>query len=33
LRIVGQTSGIYKNIDGEAESRKLRASWERNISD
>ena len=33
LRIVGQTSGIYKNIDGEAESRKLRASWERNICD
>jgi len=33
LRIVAQTSGIYKDIDGEAESRKLRASWERNICD
>jgi hypothetical protein len=32
-RIVAQTSGIYKDIDGEAESRKLRASWERNICD
>jgi hypothetical protein len=33
LRIVAQTLGIYKDIDGEAESRKLRASWERNICD
>ncbi len=33
MRIVAQTSGIYKDIDGEAESRKLRASWERNICD
>jgi hypothetical protein len=29
--IVGETSGIYKEIDVEAESRKLRASWERNV--
>ena len=33
MRIVAQTSRIYKDIDGEAESRKLRASWERNICD
>lgn len=28
-RIVRETSGIYKDIDIEAESRKLRRSWER----
>ncbi len=30
-RIVRETSGIYKDIDAEDESRKLRASWERNV--
>lgn len=29
--IVRKTSGIYKDIDVETESRKLRASWERNV--
>jgi hypothetical protein len=33
MQIVAQTSGIYKDVDGEAESRELRASWERNICD
>lgn len=31
LRIVKETSGIYKDIDIDAESRKLRASWERDV--
>lgn len=31
LRIVRETSGIYKNIDGETESKILRESWERNV--
>jgi len=30
LRIVKETSGIYKGIDEKAESKKLRESWERN---
>jgi len=30
-RIVKETSGIYKNINAEAESRSLRLSWERNV--
>lgn len=30
LRIVRGTSGIYKDIDEETESKKLRESWERN---
>jgi hypothetical protein len=30
-KIVKETSGIYKDIDVEAESRKLRATWERNV--
>ena len=29
-KIVTETSGLYKNIDAEVESIKLRASWERN---
>ncbi len=29
--IVEETSGIYKGIDVEAESKKLRDSWERNV--
>lgn len=29
--IVKETSGIYKDIDVISESRKIRASWERNI--
>ena len=31
IKIVGETSGLYKDIDVEAESRKLRESWERNV--
>ena len=31
--IVAETSGLYKNIDAEVESRKLRAEWERNVED
>lgn len=31
VRIVRGTWGIYKDIDVESESRKLRASWERNV--
>lgn len=30
-RIVRETSGLYKDIDAEAESRKLRGEWERNV--
>ncbi len=30
-KIVKETSGIYKDIDVEAESRKMRANWERNV--
>ncbi len=30
-RIVRETSGIYKNIDAEAESKALRENWERNV--
>jgi len=29
-KIVAETSGIYKDIDVEAEARKLRLGWERN---
>ena len=29
-RIVRESSGLYANIDVDAESRKLRESWERN---
>ncbi|MBM4137630.1 MAG: hypothetical protein FJ241_12495 [Nitrospira sp.] len=29
--MVRETSGIYKDIDVEAESRKLRTSWERGV--
>ena len=29
-RILGESSGIYRGVDVEAESRKLRKSWERN---
>ena len=31
IRIVRETSGIYKDIDIEAESSKLRRSWERSV--
>lgn len=30
-RIVRETSGLYKEIDAEAESKKLRGEWERNV--
>lgn len=32
-KLVAETSGIYKDIDAEAEARNLRASWERNVQD
>jgi len=31
-RIIRETSGLYRNIDADAESAKLRAEWERNVS-
>lgn len=31
LSVVKETSGIYKNIDIEVESKKLRANWERHV--
>lgn len=30
-KIVKETSAIYKNIDAEVETKKLRNSWERNV--
>jgi len=30
-KMVEETQGIYKGIDTEAESRKLRRDWERNV--
>lgn len=30
-KIVRETSGIYKTIDAEAESKRLRSSWERDV--
>ena len=30
-RIVREASGLYTNIDVDAESRKLRESWERDV--
>ncbi len=30
-KIIAETSGIYKDIDVEAESKKLRLGWERNV--
>lgn len=30
-RIVKETSGIYKEIDAEAEAKKIRADWERDV--
>jgi len=30
-RIVRETSGLYKDIDVEAESGRLRGEWERNV--
>ena len=29
-KVIQETSGIYRDVDVEAESRKLRADWERN---
>ncbi|MEA3361502.1 MAG: hypothetical protein U9R17_19135 [Thermodesulfobacteriota bacterium] len=31
-KIVAETSGIYKDINVEAESGKLRLDWERNVN-
>ena len=30
-KVIQETSGIYRDIDAEAESRRLRADWERNV--
>ena len=30
-KVIQETSGIYRGVDAEAESRKLRADWERNV--
>lgn len=30
-RIVRESSGLYANIDVDAESKKLRENWERNV--
>jgi hypothetical protein len=30
-KVIQETSGIYKDVDVEAESRRLRADWERNV--
>ena len=30
-KVIQETSGIYRDVDAEAESRKLRADWERNV--
>ena len=32
-KIIAETSGIYKNMDAETESKKLRLDWERNVND
>jgi len=32
-KIVKESSGIYKDIDVETESKKLRMNWERNACD
>lgn len=29
--VVKETAGIYKDVDVEAESKKLRTDWERNV--
>ena len=31
LKIVKETSGLYKEIDVELESRQIRESWERDV--
>ena len=31
VKILAETSGIYKEIDAATESMKLRESWERNL--
>lgn len=31
-KIIAAASGIYKDIDAEAESKNLRSGWERNIN-
>jgi len=30
-KIVKKTSGIYRNVDVDRESKKLRGEWERNV--
>ncbi len=32
-KIIKETSGIYSDIDVDAETKKLRVSWERNARD
>jgi len=29
-KVIQETSGIYRDVDVEAESKRLRAEWERN---
>lgn len=31
LKILGETSGIYSDIDAEREARNFRLEWERNL--
>lgn len=31
IKILGETSGIYSDIDAEREARNLRQDWERNL--
>lgn len=30
-KVIQETLGIYRDVNAEAESRKLRADWERNV--
>ena len=30
-KVIQETSGIYRGVDVEAESRRLRTDWERNV--
>ena len=31
-KIIAETSGIYKDIDAEAEAKKIRRDWDRNVN-
>ena len=30
-KVIQETSGIYRDVNAEVESRRLRAGWERNV--